>query len=124
MPGPLRLAFLGCGFITRVHSKTLRSLKGEVVCAYASRDGAKAVAFCREFAGTRSYATYQAAIEGLKLVTPGSEHYVVPLTIVVLLGLFAAQSRGTARVASFFAPIMVIGARENPGWIPSLPLIR
>jgi predicted dehydrogenase len=63
MPGPLRIAFLGCGFITRVHSKTLRSLKGEVACAYASRDGAKADAFCREFGGTRSYATYQAAIE-------------------------------------------------------------
>jgi KUP system potassium uptake protein len=48
------------------------------------------------------------AIEGLKLVTPAFEHYVVPLTIAILLGLFAAQSRGTARVASFFAPVMVI----------------
>jgi KUP system potassium uptake protein len=48
------------------------------------------------------------AIEGLKLVTPAFDHYVVPLTIAVLLGLFAAQSRGTARVASFFAPVMVI----------------
>ena len=42
------------------------------------------------------------AVEGLKLVTPAFEHYVVPLTIAILLGLFAAQSRGTARVASFF----------------------
>ena len=48
------------------------------------------------------------AIEGVKLVTPAFEHYVVPLTIAILLGLFAAQSRGTARVASFFAPVMVI----------------
>jgi KUP system potassium uptake protein len=48
------------------------------------------------------------AVEGLKLVTPTFEHYVVPLTIGVLIGLFAAQSRGTARVASFFAPVMVI----------------
>ena len=33
------------------------------------------------------------AVEGLKLVTPAFEHYVVPLTIVILLGLFAVQSR-------------------------------
>jgi KUP system potassium uptake protein len=48
------------------------------------------------------------AVEGLKLVTPAFDHYVVPLTIAILFGLFAGQSRGTARVASFFAPIMVI----------------
>jgi KUP system potassium uptake protein len=48
------------------------------------------------------------AIEGLKLVAPALDHYVVPLTIAILLALFAAQSRGTARVASFFAPVMTI----------------
>jgi KUP system potassium uptake protein len=48
------------------------------------------------------------AVEGLKLATPAFEHSVVPLTIVILLALFAGQSRGTARVASLFAPIMVI----------------
>ncbi len=48
------------------------------------------------------------AVEGLRLVTPAFDHSVVPLTIVILIGLFAAQSRGTARVASLFAPVMVI----------------
>ncbi len=48
------------------------------------------------------------AVEGLKLVTPAFEHYVVPLTIAILFGLFAAQSRGTARVAILFGPVMVI----------------
>ncbi len=48
------------------------------------------------------------AVEGIKLVTPAFDHYVVPITIVILVGLFAAQSRGTARVASFFAPVMVV----------------
>ena len=48
------------------------------------------------------------AVEGLKLVTPAFDHYVVPFTIAILFGLFAGQSRGTARVASFFAPVMVI----------------
>src|SRR5215469_17511421 len=48
------------------------------------------------------------AVEGLTLVTPAFEHYVAPLTIAILLVLFAGQSRGTARVASFFAPVMVV----------------
>jgi KUP system potassium uptake protein len=48
------------------------------------------------------------AVEGLKLATPAFAHYVVPLTIAILIGLFAAQSRGTARVASLFGPIMVV----------------
>jgi KUP system potassium uptake protein len=48
------------------------------------------------------------AIEGLKLVTPGFEHYVVPSSLVILLGLFAIQSRGTASVAAWFGPIMTL----------------
>ncbi len=41
------------------------------------------------------------AIEGLKVVTPAFDHFVVPLTVVILMALFAVQSRGTARVASW-----------------------
>jgi KUP system potassium uptake protein len=48
------------------------------------------------------------AVEGLKLATPAFEHVVVPLTIIVLLALFAAQRRGTAEVASYFGPVMVV----------------
>jgi KUP system potassium uptake protein len=48
------------------------------------------------------------AIEGLKIATPAFEHYIVPLTIVILVALFAVQSTGTAKVASFFGPIMVL----------------
>jgi len=47
------------------------------------------------------------AVEGLKLATPGLEHYVIPITIVILVALFSVQSHGTARVASFFGPITV-----------------
>jgi len=46
------------------------------------------------------------AIEGIKLVTVASEAYVVPLTMIILTALFAVQSRGTARVAAFFGPVM------------------
>jgi KUP system potassium uptake protein len=48
------------------------------------------------------------AIEGIKLVTEAFEHYVVPLTLIILMALFAVQSRGTARVASLFGPIMCL----------------
>jgi KUP system potassium uptake protein len=48
------------------------------------------------------------AIEGIKLVTVTFEHYVVPLTMIILLALFAVQSHGTARVAALFGPIMCI----------------
>ncbi|MCA6108215.1 potassium transporter Kup [Bradyrhizobium cenepequi] len=48
------------------------------------------------------------AIEGIKLVTATFEHYVVPITALILVALFAVQSHGTARVAAFFGPIMCI----------------
>src|SRR5688500_7643151 len=62
MPEQLRIAFLGCGFITRVHSRNLRRFSSEIVCGYASRDKAKAAAFCGEFRGTGSYSDYADAI--------------------------------------------------------------
>src|SRR6516165_7476178 len=48
------------------------------------------------------------AIEGIKLVTSSLDPYVVPVTVIILLALFAVQSRGTARVAAFFGPIMLV----------------
>jgi KUP system potassium uptake protein len=48
------------------------------------------------------------AIEGITLVTKALDPYVVPITVVILLALFAVQSRGTARVATFFGPVMLV----------------
>ncbi|HKS62975.1 MAG TPA: potassium transporter Kup, partial [Xanthobacteraceae bacterium] len=48
------------------------------------------------------------AVEGLKVVTPAFESYVVPLTVVILLALFAVQSRGTAQVAALFGPVTLV----------------
>src|SRR4051795_11382220 len=48
------------------------------------------------------------AIEGLKIATPAIDPYVVPLTVVILIALFAVQSRGTAQVGAFFGPVMVL----------------
>ena len=63
MPGPVRIAFLGCGFITGVHSRHLKALRGDVARSYASRDRSKAEACCRRYRGTGSYESYTAAIE-------------------------------------------------------------
>ena len=60
---PLRLAFLGCGFITRVHSRHLKALRRDIVCSYASRDQARADEFCRAWNGAQAYGSYAAAIE-------------------------------------------------------------
>ena len=59
---PLRVVFLGCGYITRVHSGHLASLKDDIVPSYASRDAAKADAYCRRFGGAGTYSDYGAAI--------------------------------------------------------------
>jgi KUP system potassium uptake protein len=48
------------------------------------------------------------AVEGLKLASPSFTEFVVPLTVIILIALFAAQSRGTAKVAAMFGPIMVV----------------
>jgi KUP system potassium uptake protein len=48
------------------------------------------------------------AVEGLELAIPAFGHAVLPVTVVILIALFAMQSRGTARVAAFFGPVMVI----------------
>ena len=61
--GPVHIAFLGCGFITGVHSRHLKRLRGDVTCSYASRDVAKAELFCRRYRGVRSYEGYVAAID-------------------------------------------------------------
>jgi KUP system potassium uptake protein len=48
------------------------------------------------------------AIEGMKVATPAFDPYVVPLTIVILLALFAVQSRGTGKVGALFGPITTV----------------
>jgi KUP system potassium uptake protein len=48
------------------------------------------------------------ATEGLEIATPGLARIVVPLTLVILIGLFWLQSHGTARIGSVFGPIMLV----------------
>jgi KUP system potassium uptake protein len=48
------------------------------------------------------------AVEGLEVAAPGLSHFVVPITVIVLLGLFWLQRHGTAKVGAVFGPVMVV----------------
>lgn len=52
--------------------------------------------------------TVMSALEGLHLVSPAFDAYVMPLTLVVLFFLFYFQSYGTAKVATYFGPITLV----------------
>ena len=48
------------------------------------------------------------AVEGLTVVRPDLEHLVIPIALVLLIGLFLIQKRGTAKVGALFAPVMIV----------------
>jgi KUP system potassium uptake protein len=48
------------------------------------------------------------AVEGIGIITPVFDPYVIPLTIVILLGLFLIQRHGTARVGGLFGPVILV----------------
>lgn len=48
------------------------------------------------------------AVEGLKIATPAFEHYIIPITIIILFFLFYFQKRGTGKVGAVFGPIMIV----------------
>jgi KUP system potassium uptake protein len=56
------------------------------------------------------------AVEGLEVATPAFKPFVIPITIIVLFGLFFVQRSGTAVVGAFFGPIMVL-------WFSTLALL-
>jgi predicted dehydrogenase len=63
MPGPVFIAFLGCGFITKVHCQHLRGLGTQVTAGFASRDREKAEAYRRQFGGVAAWGDYGSAID-------------------------------------------------------------
>lgn len=46
------------------------------------------------------------ALEGLNIIAPSFQHYVLPMTVGILLALFLVQSQGTARIGGLFGPVM------------------
>ncbi len=48
------------------------------------------------------------AVEGIAVATPALQSWIVPISVVILIGLFAVQSRGTARIGAVFGPVMLV----------------
>lgn len=48
------------------------------------------------------------AMEGLEVAAPGLEHFIIPLTLIVLFLLFFFQRRGSASVGALFGPVMLV----------------
>jgi len=56
------------------------------------------------------------AVEGLSVATSAFDPYVVPLTVVILIGLYSVQAKGTAGIGKWFGPVMIV-------WFGSLATI-
>lgn len=67
------------------------------------------------------------AVEGLELITPAFTPVVLPISLVIIVLLFSLQSRGTARVAAWFGPIILVWfaalAAAGIVWIIQAPQI-
>jgi len=79
----LRLAVLGCGYAATLHAGALRAQS--VACSYASRDGARALAFNRRLRGHGAFASYDAAlaspaIDAVLVATPPASHLELTLS--------------------------------------------
>lgn len=75
---PLSVLIAGSGVAARMHSRTLRRL-GSVKLAFASRDGARSAAMCREFGGSSAFGSYESAlgddsIDIVLVATPTATH--------------------------------------------------
>ncbi len=81
------LAFLGCGFATSLHSKTLKNLPLQVGRFYASRDKKKAEETCEKFSGQGAFGSYEDALSSDQIdvalvATPPAQH--LELTLAAL----------------------------------------
>ena len=133
---PLHLAFLGCGFITAVHSRHMKALGAEISCSYASRDQAKAEAFRRRFGGVRSYAGYSAAIgdpsvDAVVVAVPPSQHLVLTLEALAAGKHVMVEKPAFPRMADYEAAacardraerVVIIG--ENDHYKPLVVQLR
>ncbi|HID75832.1 MAG TPA: potassium transporter Kup [Planctomycetaceae bacterium] len=56
------------------------------------------------------------AVEGIRIITPLFQPYVIPLTVIILAGLFLLQCRGTAKVGRLFGPVILV-------WLSALAVL-
>lgn len=116
MSDVIHLAFLGCGGVTRTHSKTLKRF-GDVRRFYASRTRDKAEAFNREFGGAGAFGSYEAAladprIDAVLIATPPSSHLELTLAALAAGKHVIVEKPPFMRAADFDA---VQAARDAAG---------
>ncbi|HEY3883762.1 MAG TPA: Gfo/Idh/MocA family oxidoreductase [Vicinamibacterales bacterium] len=136
MPPPLRLAFLGCGFITRVHSRHVTALGGVIACSYASRDKAKAESFRSELGGEGAYGSYEdaiadPAIDAVAVAVPPAMHLGLTLRALAAGKHVLVEKPAFTRTGDFDAAIAARdGARrvvivgENDHYKPLVVTLR
>jgi UDP-N-acetylglucosamine 3-dehydrogenase len=103
---PVNLAFLGCGAITRVHSRTLAGFQSEARCFYASRDATRAAAFAHRFHGAGWFGSYGSAIaderiDTVLVATPPNSHLDLTLSAIEHGKNVIVEKPGFLRAADF-----------------------
>jgi UDP-N-acetylglucosamine 3-dehydrogenase len=118
-PPIINLAFLGCGQITRTHSRTLSGpgFGSQVRCFYASRDPAAASAFARHYGGAGSFGSYDAALDDPRVdtvlvATPPDSHLELTLRALGRRKNVIVEKPAFLR-ASDFAPVRAAAAQAG-----------
>lgn len=118
MSRPLvNLAFLGCGQITRTHSRTLAGFGSEVRCFYASRDAEAAAGFARHYGGAGSFGSYAAAmdderVDTVLVATPPHSHLELTLRALESRKNVIVEKPAFLR-ASDFTTVRAVEARSS-----------
>ena len=95
--GIMSLASLATAVVRRARSATIIMVFGVLGASLFYGDGVITPAI-----------SVLSAVEGLELVAPGLQAFVVPIALVLLVGLFSIQRFGTHRVGAVFGPIMLV----------------
>lgn len=81
-----------------------------------TRDGSKAGLFSGDLMITPAISV-PSAVEGLKVINPALQRWIVPITAVIIVALFAVQRRGTGAVGGLFGAVMI-------GWFVAIRGMR
>lgn len=133
---PLTLVFLGCGYATSLHSRTLARIAPQVKRFYASRTAARARAYVRSYGGSGWFNSYEAAladsrVDAVLVATPPSTHLQLTLAalsagkhvIVEKPAFLEPEDCGTVAAASECAARQVLVA-ENYFYKPLARRLR
>ncbi len=116
MSSRLRLACLGCGFITRTHSRTL-ARRGDIALSFASRTPGAAEAFRREFGGVKAFGDYDAAladpeVDAVLVAVPTAFHLDLTLAALAAGKHVIVEKPAFPLTADF---LRVLEARDQAG---------